>query len=457
MSEKKIIAVIGATGAQGGGLVRAILNDKSGQFAVRALTRKVDSDKARELARLGADVVAADLDNVDSLKKAFSGAFGAFCVTNFWEHFSPDIELTQARNMAEAAKAAGLKHVVWSTLEDTRARVPLSDDRMPTLQGKYKVPHFDAKGEADNIFRHLGVPTTFLLTSFYWDNFIHFGMGPKADQSGTLAITFPLGDRKMPGIAAEDIGKCAFGVFKQGHEYVGKTVGIAGEHLTGERMAAVFTQTLGQEVKYNAVAPEVFRSFGFPGADDLGNMFQYKRDFESEFCGARSIEKSRELNPSLQIVRHLAGEEQEPGAAGVGVRPSNLNPPQAVGHRKRATHPWGGAPEMRNPPVGWGTGIHVAGVRPRAPAFSLAGSKRPALRSHAPVNASGHTSVPPSAVRPQDPTQPFIESKPSASAGAPERTHRGGTAQSRPRIRINYTVRPEAVWRRGRGRADSAR
>ena len=300
MAEKKIIAVVGATGAQGGGLARAILQDPKGGFVARCLVRDSGSDKAKELVKLGAEVVRADVDDLESLKKAFQGAYGAYCVTFFWDHFSPEKEQAQARNMAEAAKAAGLKHVIWSTLEDTRARVSLSDDRMPTLQGKYKVPHFDAKGEADNIFRQLGVPTTFLLTSFYWDNFIHFGMGPKADQTGTLAITMPMGDRKLPGIAAEDIGKCAFGVFKRGAEYVGKTVGIAGEHLTGERMAAVFTQTLGKEVKYNAVEPEVFRSFGFPGADDLGNMFQYKRDFETEFCGARSIEKSRELNPSLQ-------------------------------------------------------------------------------------------------------------------------------------------------------------
>ncbi|MCX6834857.1 MAG: NmrA/HSCARG family protein [candidate division Zixibacteria bacterium] len=300
MMEKKIIAVIGATGAQGGGLVRAILNDRSGQFAVRALTRDVNSDKAKELAKLGAEVVAVDVDDPESLKKAFRGAYGAYCVTFFWEHFAPEKELAQARNMAEAAKAVGLKHVIWSTLEDTRKLVPLSDDRMPTLQGKYKVPHFDAKGEANQIFSQLGVPTTFLLTSFYWDNFIHFGMGPKADQSGKLAITFPMGDRMLPGIAAEDIGKCAFGIFAKGQEYIGKTVGIAGEHLTGEQMAAVFTLVLGKEVKYSAVEPEVYRSFGFPGADDLGNMFQYKRDFESEFCGARNIAKSRALNPTLQ-------------------------------------------------------------------------------------------------------------------------------------------------------------
>ncbi|MEW6444074.1 MAG: NmrA/HSCARG family protein [bacterium] len=299
MADKKIIAVPGATGAQGGGLVRAILSDNSG-FSARALTRDVHSDKARELARLGAEVVPADIDDEESLAKAFEGAYGAYCVTFFWAHLSPEKELAQAAAMAHAARHAALRHVIWSTLEDTRQWVPLSDDRMPTLMGKYKVPHFDAKGEANQIFTRLGLPVTFLLTSFYWDNLIHFGMGPKRGPDGRLAITMPMGDKKLPGIAAEDIGKCALGIFKKGRELIGKTVGIAGEHLTGAQMAAALTEALGQEVHYNDVPPEVFRSFGFPGADDLGNMFQFKRDFEQVFCGHRSPDVARSLNPSLQ-------------------------------------------------------------------------------------------------------------------------------------------------------------
>jgi len=300
MAEKKIIAVAGATGAQGGGLVRAILNDKSGGFSARALTRDVGSDKARELARLGAEVVPADVDDPESLKKAFRGAYGGFCVTFFWDHFSPEREFAEARNMAIAAKDAGIQHVIWSTLEDTRKWVPLGDSRMPTLMGKYKVPHFDSKGEANQVFLDLGLPTTFLLTSFYWDNMIHFGMGPKKWPDGKLSITFPMGDRKLPGIASEDIGKCAYGIFKRGREFIGKTVGVAGEHLTGRQMAAVLTKVLGKEVGYNDVPPEVYRGFGFPGAEDLGNMFQFKRDFEQSFCGARNLDISRALNPSLQ-------------------------------------------------------------------------------------------------------------------------------------------------------------
>jgi len=120
MADKKVIAVVGSTGAQGGGLARAILDDPNGGFACRAITRDPNKPQAKALAAKGAEVVKADIDDVDGLKKAFAGAYGAYCVTNFWEHYSGEKEKAQARNLAEAAKAAGLKHVIWSTLEDTR-------------------------------------------------------------------------------------------------------------------------------------------------------------------------------------------------------------------------------------------------------------------------------------------------------------------------------------------------
>ena len=297
---KKVIAVVGATGAQGGGLVRAIQSDASGEFIARALTRDVNSDKAKALAALGAEVVAVDIDDPASLNKAFEGAYGAYCVTFFWAHFSPEKEQAEAASMAQAAKDAGLKHVIWSTLEDTRNWVPLSDNRMPTLQGKYKCPHFDSKGSSNHFFTDLGLPVTLLQTSFYWENFIYFGMGPQKGADGKWAVTLPMGNAKMPSIAAEDIGKCAYGIFKKGSEYIGKTVSIAGDHPTGAQMAAAFSKALGRDVGYNAVAPEVYRGFGFPGAEDLGNMFQFYHDFEKDFCAARNLDVSRSLNPDLQ-------------------------------------------------------------------------------------------------------------------------------------------------------------
>jgi uncharacterized protein YbjT (DUF2867 family) len=300
MGSKKIITVFGATGAQGGGLVRSILEDRDGPFAVRAVTRDAGSNAARALAAAGAEVVTADLADADAMARALEGAYGAYFVTFFWAHFSPERELDEARRMAGAARAAGLAHVIWSTLEDTRRWMSPDDPRMPTLMGRYKVPHFDAKGEADKYFRDAGVPTTFLLTSFFWDNLIHFGSGPKPAADGKLDFVLPMGAAKLPGIAAEDIGRCAHGIYRRGPELVGRTVGIAGEHLTGAEMAAALTRALGREVRHADVSPDVYRGFGFPGAEDLGNMFQFKRDFNADFCAARSVEFSRSLNPRLQ-------------------------------------------------------------------------------------------------------------------------------------------------------------
>ena len=300
MSQKKIIAIFGVTGAQGGGLARAILNDPNSEFAVRAVVRDTNSDKARALAQMGAELVTGDVDDAQSIQDALSGAYGAYFVTFFWNHFSAEKEVEQAKQMAEAAKAAGLQHVIWSTLEDTRKWVPLDDNRMPTLQGKYKVPHFDGKGEADHYFTDAGLPVTFMRASYYWENMIYFGMGPKKGPDGNYSITFPMGDKKMAGIGAEDIGRCAYGIFKKGKELFGKTVGVAGDQITLGDMAKTMSKILGKEISYNEITPEQYRGFGFPGADDLGNMFQFYRDFDEACNEVRDVKFSRELNPQLK-------------------------------------------------------------------------------------------------------------------------------------------------------------
>ena len=296
----QLVTVFGATGAQGGSLARAALADPDRRFHVRAVTRRPDSPAARQLARSGAEVVRADLDDAASVQRAMQGAGAAFCVTNFWEHRSPEKELAQARTMAQAAASAGVRHAIWSTLEDTRDFFPADGQRMPAPRGRYNVPHFDGKGEANRCFIDSGVPTTLLYTSFYWDNLVHFGMAPKRRLDGTLAFLLPMADRRLPGIAAEDIGRCAFGILSRGTELAGKSIGIAGEHLTGAQMARQLSLALGETVAHEALSPEQYRALDFPGADDLGNMFQFKRDFEHAYCAARSVDCSRELNPQLQ-------------------------------------------------------------------------------------------------------------------------------------------------------------
>jgi uncharacterized protein YbjT (DUF2867 family) len=300
MAAKKIITVFGATGAQGGGLVRAICSDPNSEFSARAVTREPESEKAKALGKLGAEVVYGDLGNVESVHKALEGAYGAFFVTFFWAHFSPEQEKAEAALFAKAAALAGIKHAIWSTLEDTRELVPLHDDRMPTLREIYKVPHFDAKGESNKEFTNAEVPTTFFHASFYWDNFIYFGAGPKRGADGKLALTLPIGDAKMAGIGAEDIGKCAYGIFKNPEQYIDVYVGAAGEHLTGQEMAVALGKALGEPVTYNKVPASVYRSFGFPGADDLGNMFQIYDEFEEKVNKLRDVKISKELNPELE-------------------------------------------------------------------------------------------------------------------------------------------------------------
>src|SRR5690606_35370244 len=155
---------------------------------------------------------------------------------------------------------------------------------MPVLMGRYNVPHYDAKGEANRAYAERGVPTTLLYTSFYWDNLVHFGMGPRRGPDGLLAFLLPMGRAKLPGIAAADIGACAFAIFARGEELAGKSVGIAGEHLTGAQMAEQLALALGEPVAHADLSRDEYAALGFPGAADLANMFQFKRDFERSYC-----------------------------------------------------------------------------------------------------------------------------------------------------------------------------
>ncbi|MCV7281943.1 NmrA/HSCARG family protein [Mycolicibacterium flavescens] len=301
-----VIAVVGATGKQGGGLVRAILDDPAAGFRARALTRDPDSERARQLAEAGAEVVAADLDDLDSMTRAFAGVAGAFVVTNYWAPRTPeeeaartraDAELQQAETAARAAKTAGVPHVIWSTLEDTRDHFG-DDERVPTVEGRYKVPHFDAKAEADSLFTKHGVPATFLRTTGFFEGFTR-DLAPVRDQNGELVLTLPMADRTMAAIAVDDIGRTALGIFKRGAEFIGATVSIAGDHLTGEQIAAELATLYGEPVAYRPQSWDEFRSLPFPVAVEMGNMFQFYAEDSERFVGARDLDFVRTLNPGL--------------------------------------------------------------------------------------------------------------------------------------------------------------
>ncbi len=296
---KPVITVFGATGAQGGGLARALLADSGRHFAVRAVTRKPEGAAARALKAGGAEVVLADLDDVSSVQRVLEGAYGAFFVTNFWEHFSAQKELTQAHNLAAAAAQAGVRHAIWSTLEDTREFFPADGSRMPVLQECFNVPHLDAKGEAHRFFEQQRVPVTYLYTSAFWENLIHFGMGPQRGPDGKLTVTFATGGTPIPWLGVEDIGIAAHQVFLRGDALIGESIGLAGEHLTGAQFADQLGVALGEHVAYNALTPDVYRGLGFPGADELGNMWQFKRDFEAAFRARRAVDRARALHPGI--------------------------------------------------------------------------------------------------------------------------------------------------------------
>jgi uncharacterized protein YbjT (DUF2867 family) len=307
VTEKKIIAVVGATGAQGGGLVRAILADADGPFAVRALTRNPGSDKAQALAAAGVEVVRADLDDAESVRAAFAGAYGAFVVTNFWEERAigeedtpqarGDKEFAQADTAAQAAAEAGLKHVIWSTLDDTRKFFG-DDPSVPSL-GKYKVPHFDAKADADELFVKYGVPTTLLNTTFYFEGFL-FGMGLSRGEDGKAVVDVPMADAPLAGVAAEDIGKTAYAIFRAGSAFIGKTVGLAGDHLTGEQYARALSVAMGEEVTYRPPTWDEYRALPWAIAVEAGNMFEYYARNHEQYTGERDLDAIRRINPALQ-------------------------------------------------------------------------------------------------------------------------------------------------------------
>ncbi|MCR3752607.1 NmrA/HSCARG family protein [Lentzea californiensis] len=308
MTEKKIIAVVGATGEQGGAVARALLAD--GEFAVRALARNPEAAAAQKLAALGAEIVRADLYDVESLRKAFDGAYGAYLVTPFFTHMSAAKELEEVKNLVAAAK--GLHHVVWSTLEDTREVISLDDDRMPTLDEKYKVPHFDVKGgEADPLFEQAGLPTTYVRMSFYWNNLLR-GMAPHRAADGSLVLSLPMGESRISGIATEDIGKAIVSVLKHPEKSVGQTIGLGAEHLTGQEVAQAFSDVLGEDVRYEPLSHNDFRALGFREAVEIGNMLQYYTEFDTHILPRRDTGQTRELVPAwLTLQEFLAAHRED--------------------------------------------------------------------------------------------------------------------------------------------------
>lgn len=295
----RTIAVVGATGAQGGGLARAILADPGAGFHLRALTRDSESRCATALHNAGAHVVEADLDDVDSLRAALQGCDIVFATASYWEHRSARRALAQAQHLATAVRDCGVPHVIWSTFEDSRSLLPEGDDSMPPFTAGFRVPQHDVLAASEHDFVETGATVTFLHTSFQWDWLLD-GLGPRPVPNGRVVLALPLGDAALCGIAAEDIGRCAMGLLRDFDANAGQRIGIMGEQCTGAGMAATLTRVLGVPVDYFAVEPDAFRAFGMPCAREIGNMLQLARDYEDALGVRRCVARSRALNPQLQ-------------------------------------------------------------------------------------------------------------------------------------------------------------
>ena len=300
-NDKKVIAVVGATGLQGGATVRAFYSLKekgNDEYIIRAVTRYPESEKAKVIEPLVDEVVEADLNDEESLVKAFDGCYGAFIVTNYWETMDVEKETEQLRNAKEATKKAGLAHVVISTLEDTREFVNNSDskDSWTTPHEGMYVPHFDGKGKFAQECLDEGIPATYLYTTCYFENFITALKPSRQSDKGPFALTIPMSDSKLVMVAVADIGKMACAIL-QDPNLIGKKVGVSSESMTVKEIADCFTKVTGKEVVYNKIPWNIFASFGFPGADDLANMFRFY-DENAEGC-LSSLEVSEDMKKKM--------------------------------------------------------------------------------------------------------------------------------------------------------------
>ncbi|XP_075175621.1 nmrA-like family domain-containing protein 1 isoform X1 [Anomaloglossus baeobatrachus] len=314
MADKKVIVVFGATGDQGRSVADALLDD--GTFVVRAVTRDSNKSAAAKLKEAGAEVVSADLDDAKSVEAALSRAYGAFLVTNFWEHFSKDKEvqrvttpwrcrmmfhcflyfLVQGKLVADISKRLALKIVVFSGLENVKK----------LTEGKLEVLHIDGKGEIEEYFREIGVPMTSVRLPSYYENLLTFFKPQKNKDGDGYSLAIPMGDVLLDGMSVRDLGGVVLSILKSPSEYIGKNIGLSTEKLTVEQYAAIMSRVTGKDIKDAKITPEAYEKFNFLGAVELANMFRFytmKPD--------RDVALTLKLNPKAKSFEPWMEENKE--------------------------------------------------------------------------------------------------------------------------------------------------
>ena len=277
----KTILVTGATGQQGGAVARHLL--KQPGFAVRALTRDSSKPAARDLAQAGADIFRGDLDDPASVRRALEGAWGVFSVQNFME-CGYDREIRQGKTLADAAKAAGLQHLVYSSV--------VSADR------KTGLPHFESKWQIEQHIHQCGIPYTILRPAFFMQNW--FTYGRESILNGALSL--PLNPQTpLQQISVEDIGAFAAMAFQNPSKWADRTIELAGEELTMLRVAETLSRVLGRTVKYVQVAWEQFRQ---SAGEEMTRMYRWFQDVGYHVDIAALRREYAHLSTLEQVLRH---------------------------------------------------------------------------------------------------------------------------------------------------------
>ncbi|KAJ1929259.1 hypothetical protein IWQ60_001314 [Tieghemiomyces parasiticus] len=268
---KPIIAIVGATGTQGGSVVNALL--QSGHFAVRALTRNAQSDSAKALTARGAEAVECNVYDPATLDRAFRGVHGVFATT--YQDMQGDRahpETDQGKNIADASQRAGVKHVVFSTLPSANK---LSG-------GKYKgVQHFDDKAVVADYMRELGLPTTFFNLGYYMNNLTTIPIVYQKSGADAYEFLLPVpGNTTVPVVdVAADIGRCASYSFLHPEKTVGQEYLIASGFSTFDTLTSQLSQFTHKDIRVRQLTPEEQAKHPFYGIEDYNQMFQYYRDF----------------------------------------------------------------------------------------------------------------------------------------------------------------------------------
>ncbi|KAL2063524.1 hypothetical protein VTL71DRAFT_5329 [Oculimacula yallundae] len=294
MAAKKVLVVFGATGVQGGSVVKAILGDAKMRetWTVRGVTRDVSKPSSKALENLGAETVAADLNNASTLKTALQGAYAVFAVTNYWESHSADVEMKQGKAMADAAKEAGVQHFVWSSL------LNVSELTKGVLT---KVLHFDSKAHIEQYIRATEMPATFFLPGFYMSN-LPGGNFRQVNDEWTLALPMP-GSAPIPLLnTADDVGKFVKGILLNREKVLGKRIFGATDYYTVDQIVKEFKEQFpeaGKTAKAVELPHEVFKKVlgdkGMP-ANTQEELLQNMRLMpEFGYYGGGSLDESHSI------------------------------------------------------------------------------------------------------------------------------------------------------------------